>query len=56
MTLAFSTKFPKGKTGLEGKPTHFIEKIWTGKIIHWTPFRYVRESIEVNDEQIIKQK
>lgn len=30
MTLAFSTKFPKGKPGLEGKPTHFIEKIWTG--------------------------
>ena len=28
MTLAFMQQFPKGIKGLEGKPTHFVEKIW----------------------------
>lgn len=32
MNLAFATTFPNGKPGLEGKPTHFIEKIWSGLI------------------------
>lgn len=32
MNLAFATTFPKGKPGLEGKPTYFIEKIWTSFI------------------------
>jgi hypothetical protein len=33
MTLAFSTIFPKGKPGLEGKETLFIEKIWSSLLI-----------------------
>lgn len=39
MTLAFSTQFPKEKPGLEGKPTHFIEKIWAG-LIHGDEFNF----------------
>lgn len=34
MTLAFSTKFPKGKPGLEGKPTRFVEKILESMNVH----------------------
>ena len=32
MNLSFITKYPKNKPELSEKPTHFIEKIWSGLI------------------------
>lgn len=50
MTLAFATKFPKDKPGLEEKPTHFIEKIWAGLINN----HFIGHSLKVYEDYLRK--